>query len=114
MKKVMFGISLFVLTSLAHAEYGVGVIKRFYAAQDGRVYFGLVTPLANTCSSFGEHFKFDASTPGGKNMLSTVIVAKMGEKTVNVWYTASLAPGTNETNGCNASTLSILTHIGIP
>jgi len=115
MIKYYLAFSLYIFSNISYAAgYGGGEIKRFYVSSGGTVHFGLVTQLPNTCSSWGEHFKFDATTPGGKNMLSVVMSAKLANKTVNVWYTDSSAPGADQTNGCSGSAISTLTNIGIP
>ncbi len=77
------------------------------------VEFAVSVPPGNTCSSWGYHFRFDATTPGGKNMLSILLAAKMANKRVNVWYTPSSAPGTDQASGCNAGTAAVLTSIGV-
>ncbi len=108
-------ILVLVMLNTAYANnYGVGEIKRFYVEDNGWVAMGLITQLKSTCSNWGEHFRFDGSTPGGKNMLSVIMAAKMADKPVNVWYTDSTNPGTDHTNGCSGSAMSILQNIGIP
>jgi len=77
------------------------------------VELAVSVPPANTCSLWGYHFRFDATTPGGKNMLSILLAAKIAGKRVDVWYTPSSAPGTDHTSGCNAGTAAVLTNIGL-
>ena len=80
----------------------------------GSIKFGVNNAdTTNTCSIYGRHFQFDATTEGGKNMLSILLAASMAGKKINVWYTASSAPGTNNTNGCNDSSIAVLTQIGL-
>jgi len=77
------------------------------------VEFAVSVPPGNTCSLWGYHFRFDATTPGGKNMLSILLAAKMANKRVNVWYTPSSAPGADQASGCNVGTAAILTTVGL-
>ena len=77
------------------------------------VEFSVSVPPGNTCSLWGYHFRFDATTPGGKNMLSILLAAKLAGKRVNVWYTPSSAPGADQTSGCNLGTAAVLTTIGL-
>jgi len=113
MFKYYLVIVLCFFSNMLYAGYGTGEIKRFYAGGDGSVYFGLVTQLPNTCSNWSEHFKFDALTSGGKNMLSVLMSAKLANKRVYVWYTDSSNPGTDQTSGCSGNAISILLNIGI-
>ncbi len=73
-------------------------------------YFGLTnTPLpTDVCSLYGESFRFDHTTSHGKSLLATLLTAKVSGKLVDLWYSPSSAPGKNETNGCNDSTISTL------
>ncbi len=114
MIKYYLATVLLVFTGISYAGYGVGEIKRFFVTTDGWVYFGLVNQLPNTCNYYGEHFKFDTSTVGGKNLLSVVMSAKLANRPVAVWYTESPSPGTNHTNGCTGNELSTLSNLGIP
>lgn len=111
--KYGLSIALLFLSNLSYAGYGGGKIDRFYVSSDGLTRFGLVTQLDGTCSNWGEHFKFDASTPIGKNLLSVIMSAKAANQTVNVWYLDSPKSGTNQTNGCTTSEMADLTAIGI-
>jgi len=113
MKQIYFALILLSIASQAMAGYGSGDINRYYVRDDGWVYFGLITQLPNTCSSWGEHFRFDATTPGGKNMLGVIMAAKASNKRVDVWYTDSASPGTDQTTGCTGSAMAILKNIGI-
>lgn len=97
----------------AHAGYGAGDINRFYVTTSGWVYFGLKMQLPNTCSSWGEHFRFDTSSPGGGNMLSVLMSAKLARQKVTVWYKDSPAPGSDQTSGCRGDAISTLINIGI-
>lgn len=97
----------------AFAGYGVATIDRYFVDSDGWVYFGTIVPLPQTCSYFIEQFRFNGTTPTGKNMLATLTAAKIAGVAVHVWYTDSTAPGTNASNGCSAATMAVPTGIGI-
>jgi len=114
MKKIILTAILLAFSNPSFSGYGGGEIKRFYVSSDGWVHLGLVSQLPGTCSNWGEHFKFDSTTLGGKNMLSVVMSAKLANKSVNVWYNDTTAPGTNQSNGCKGGVIAILTSIGIP
>ncbi len=90
-------------------------IDRYYVDANGFVNFGTTPQPVNTCSNWGEYFRFDASTPGGKNMLATLMSAKLLGKKVIIWYVDVNAAyvDTNQTSGCGAGTMSTLTNIGI-
>lgn len=62
----------------------------------------------NTCSLFGENTSFDYTTELGKALLSMLLVAKSSNNTVQIWYTESTAPGTDQANGCTVSSVAKL------
>ena len=76
--------------------------------------FSTIPQPANTCSSWGEYFKFDHKTETGKAFLSMLLTAKSSAQQIQVWYTASTAPGTNQSNGCNSAAVSDVYIIGLP
>ena len=104
---------LFVSTAFAD-WVGGATLTDVSTSADGLVYVGTSTQPANTCNSWGWYFVFDASTPGGKNMLASLLTAKMAGKTVNIWYSDSPVAGTNQTTGCNGSNVSTMEQISIP
>ena len=107
------GLLLLALSSsYVYAGYrgNVDVFGLFGASE---MKFGIENaPTSNTCSYFERHLKFDATTDAGKNMLSILLSASVADKSVNVWYTDSSAPGTDETNGCSPSSMATLTAVG--
>lgn len=104
---------LVFIPGVSFAVFGEGEVKRFYVTSTGEAYVGLVKQLPSTCKYFDEYFKFDATTPGGKNMLGVLMSAKLANKYIHVWYSDSTAVGTDQTSGCSPSTMSILNSIGI-
>lgn len=113
-KKYASTLMMILFSGSVFADYsGTTNVKRIRVHETG-TYVGFYPQPANTCSSFGEHIKFDHNTENGKAFLSTLLSAKMSGKAVHLWYTASMAPGTNETNGCTDSAMSVLTGVGIP
>lgn len=80
----------------------------------GESYVGTSGQPSSTCSIYGEYFKFDHTTPHGKSLLATLLTAKAAGKPVELWYTASASPDSNQSTGCNRSTISILTGVSIP
>ncbi|WP_218419953.1 hypothetical protein [Alteromonas lipotrueae] len=104
---------LFVSFSFfCEADYA-GNLKVQKLFGNSNILFGVSAPPLNTCDYFGRHFKFDATTDGGKNMLSILLAAHLSDRNVDVWYVPSKLPDSNEENGCNANdTLAEITQIG--
>jgi len=117
MKKNIIRIFLTVFfmmnIQLSYAGYAEGKISSFYTSMSGEVLLGLVVQAPSTCSYFNCHHKFDGTTAAGKNLLSTLISAKLSQSKVAVWYTKSTIIGTDNTTGCTRSTMGDLTSIGI-
>lgn len=113
MKKIILILGVLFGFSANASEYGIGLVDRVYTGTDNMTLFGLKTQQPNTCVFWSEHFIFDSSTSSGKNMLSIILAAKMANKSVHVWYEPSSAPGTNQTNGCDRTTLSVLNSVGV-
>jgi hypothetical protein len=79
----------------------------------GNIMFGVNNaPTDSTCTYYNRHFTFDATTESGKNMLLIILAAQTARKKVTIWYTPSKAPGSNQLNGCNESTMATLTAVG--
>jgi hypothetical protein len=53
-------------------------------------------------------FVLDPSTPAGKNEFAVLLLAKALGKQVGFSYSRSTAPGTNESNGCSESAVSVV------
>ena len=98
---------------MANTIFSVGHISRFYTEASGMTYVGFVTQPAGTCDNWSEHMKFDSTTDGGKNMLSVLIAAKLADRGLNLWYSPSEAPGTNQANGCTQAVMAVLTGVGL-
>jgi hypothetical protein len=115
MKKLFVSMAAVLASSSAFAGYGIIPIDRYYVDSGGNVYFGTTAAatLTGTCSYYIDQFRFNGTTPGGKNMLATLAAAKIAGLSVTVWYTDSTVPGTNQTNGCTDSTMAVPTAIGI-
>jgi len=77
---------LVFIPGVSFAVFGEGEVKRFYVTSTGEAYVGLVKQLPSTCKYFDEYFKFDATTPGGKNMLGVLMSAKLANKYIHVKY----------------------------
>ncbi|WP_155761643.1 hypothetical protein [Alteromonas mediterranea] len=112
----LLGFFLLLTLSLSSffckADYAGNLkVKKLFG--NGSILFGVSTPPPNTCDYFGRHFKFDATTDGGKNLLSILLAAHLSDKNVDVWYLPSKLPGSSEDNGCNPhDTLAVVTQIG--
>ncbi|OGR02438.1 MAG: hypothetical protein A2511_10060 [Deltaproteobacteria bacterium RIFOXYD12_FULL_50_9] len=100
--------------AFAASKYVTNLTLARVKVQEGVTLVGTTTQPANTCSNEGEYFKFDHTTPSGKDLLSLLLAAKASDGVVlSVWYTVSPAPGTTETTGCDISTISVLNGVGI-
>src|SRR5262245_30623651 len=78
MRKLAVLIVALLTTTSAFAGSGIATIDRYFVDVDGYVYFGTIgTPLPATCSYFIEQFRFNGTTPAGKNMLATLMAAKV-------------------------------------
>ena len=111
LKKVV-GILLLVCASPVFAGFvGDAAVGRIHTKSNGYVYFGVVSPPSDTCRWYGEDFRFDVTTPAGKAMLSNLLAGKAASKQISVWYQPSSAPGTTESNGCDESSIAIVTGV---
>ena len=107
-------VFILILTSSISAKADYASAKKittFYGSSS--IEFAVDSAPSTTCSSWGYHFRFDATTDAGKNMLSILLAAKMADKQVNLWFEPSSVPGTNQENGCSSSTMAIVNAIGI-
>lgn len=114
MKKLVVLVAALLTAGTSFADQqGVAPVNRFFVDSGGYVYFGTTLQFNGTCSYYIDHFRFNGATAAGKNMLATLIAAKIAGTSVTVWYTPSTLPGSNQSNGCNDSTLAVPTAIGI-
>lgn len=111
LRKILF-VALMTAPHLVHAEFISGsTISKLYGSTS--IKFGVDNaPSDTTCNYYGRHFYIDATNDGGKNMLSILLAAHLSGKKVDIWYRASTAPGTDETDGCTDSTIATITNIG--
>ena len=112
MLKILMLMALLFVSANTSADFLSGsTISKLYGA--GTISFGVDNaPSASTCNYYNRHFKFDATTESGKNMLSIILAAYMSGKKISIWYTASSAPGTDHDNGC-ANRMATMTLIGL-
>lgn len=100
MKKLLLATTLMFSTSCFAGYTSNAEIQNVYVNNTGEVLVGFVDKPAGTCSLWGWHIKFDATTEGGSIMYSTLLSAKAMKQKVNVWYTDSSVPGSDQSNGC--------------
>lgn len=113
MRKVLIGICALLMSSASYAAY-IGQVTPTRMFGSNVILFGITeTPPADTCTYFRRQFKFDATTPGGKNMLSILMAAKLANQKVDIWYAASPTANTTETDGCTSATVATISSIGI-
>ena len=112
MKKKLIALLTLCIPMVANAAYiGNQTPAKLFGAAS--MHFGISSPPADTCDYFGRHFTFDATTAGGKNMLSILVAATMAKKNIDIWYEVSTTPGTTEKNGCTYNTLAKINLIGL-
>lgn len=107
--------TLFTSPSYAQSgsDYAGGVTIARITTSQGKINFAVIPVPAHTCTYFSVTFTFDATTTQGKNMYALLLEAKALNKPIDVWFTDSPVGGTNETNGCNNTTLAIASDIGL-
>lgn len=122
MKKLMIGsivMMIVVLFGTAPAAAGVAhtaTIGRITSVYDGWVYLVMKLPGGTTpdgvCKLLsGDNMKFQATTAGGKAMFSTLLGAKLTNKTVSVWYSD---PGKGAAiNSCGPGELSMVSSVAV-
>jgi len=112
-----FFILVILSTILAHRafaeEYANNLMLARIRINTAGVYVGMTRQPGNTCSMWGEFLKFDHTTSHGKSLLAMLVVAKTSEEIIEIWYTPSANPNTNETNGCDNTSMAVLTGVAI-
>ena len=103
---------VFVLfNGIAHAEYiGTVQFQKVFVENDW-CYIQVTDDVPDTCSYFHYRFRFNTTTNQGKVMYSALLMAKALKSPVDIWYTVSSAPGTDENNGCNSTTMAVASAI---
>ena len=95
MKRHLMAAALLAAASapvLAQNYVGQSTISNMRTMQT-YTYVGLTVQPANTCDSFGAHVRFDHTTPDGKALLSSMLLAWSSGRDIAVWYTTSAAVG---------------------
>lgn len=110
---VVLGVSFHMNSAMAANLYAGNLDVSRLRVHNLSTYFGTTSQPAETCSAWGEYFKFDHTTETGKAFLSMLMTAKTSGQKIQVWYTSSTAPGTNQTSGCNDQTISILNGVAL-
>ncbi|MCI5144902.1 MAG: hypothetical protein D3923_05085, partial [Candidatus Electrothrix sp. AR3] len=93
-------------SNYAAAEYIGNVEFQKIFVDNNWCYVQVDDDVSNTCSYFRYRFKFNATTSQGKLMYSALLMSQALKKKIDLWYTASSAVGTNETNGCNPTSIA--------
>lgn len=88
--------------------------RDLYVNEQGLAVFGTHPKPAGTSSYYWRFFKFNATTPEGKNMLAVLLMAMDSTKKIDLWYVESTDAGKDETNGATEATLAKATCISIP
>lgn len=111
----IFSVCLSVgLSSLAYAENYAGDLSVGRVHLDNEIcYLGITGSIDGVCSSYDRHLKFSVSSNQGKLMYSLIVGAKLAGKKIDIWYTPSSTPGTNESTGCGPSTMAVLTQVSL-
>jgi len=113
MKKILTLLTLLSIPMICSAEWlGGRTPSATYGAKF--IEFGIDSPPADkTCSFFGRHMRFDATTPEGKNIFTMLMTAIATNRTIDIWYVPSDKPGTDHTTGCRGSSIATVTAIGL-
>ena len=105
---------LILIVTSAYAENYAGKLNVGRVHVDNEIcYFGIVGSADGVCSSYERHLKFGVSSNQGKLMYSIIVSAKLAGKKIDIWYTPSSTPGTNESTGCGPSTMAVLTQVSL-
>ena len=112
MMKAIMLLILFVFTCNAYSGEWASkkTIKNIYTFNSGQVWVS-VDDASNmkTCKFYGGELYFDTNTDGGKNLLATLIAAKMSSLPVNLSYNATSSEvGSDESNGCEKEKMAFL------
>ena len=112
-KRSVIALSIFVFSTAVMAEWtGNHTPSKIFGAKEIR--FGVDNPPAGkVCDYFYRHFTFDATTEEGKNMLTILLAAEMSNRKLDIWYTLSTEPDTDNDSGCTPSTMAVVTSLGI-
>ena len=110
-----------ILASLFLTVFSSSVFANFTSGQTPKMIYGADTirfgvdnpPAGKVCDSYGRHFQFNATTEGGKNILSMLLAAEMSGRKIDVWYTESSTPDTDEQSGCWTGTMATVISIGL-
>jgi len=97
----------------AAQEWAGSVMVNRVRLNGGTAFVGTTPQPANTCSNWGEHLTFDATTVQGKNWLAVFMTAKVSNRSVDVWYAPSSAPGTTQATSCNGAAISALQGVSL-
>lgn len=113
LKKLLISVCLLFMSTSSFAAYTSAKTPiKLYGADF--FYFGIEENApSDTCDHHSRKFKLDVTENKGKNMLSLLLAAKLANKKIDIWYTASTTPGTNKDTGCTQSTMAEVFYIGI-
>lgn len=95
MKKVFAAIlAIISLNAFATDNSVTGATVTVISVRANNAFFSVtdVTP-ANVCNHYGYDFNLDISTPGGKNLYTALLTAKLTGGKINMVYTESTTPG---------------------
>jgi hypothetical protein len=109
-KKIALGIALVCLSQAALSTSYSGNQKVTSIRNIGQkdVLVGFETQPPGTCSNWGEYVIFDSTTTEGKALLSALFITVSAGSLIDIWYTDSTAPGTDQADGCGGSSMSTL------
>lgn len=105
--------AMYAAEASAQEYLGRSKVNRVISTGTGYTLFGTDIQGPNTCDYYLTYYRFDSSTAAGKNMTATVLMARATGQLIDVWYSASTAPGTNQSNGCYEFNIAVPSMIGI-
>ncbi len=104
----------FVMSSASSvfADYYPAIsISGIHVAGNTALIYTTQDVSTNTCSYYGAKFKFEHSTPAGKNMFNLILLAKTTGTPISVWFTPSEVPQHDETGNCVISNLAVMNAV---
>jgi hypothetical protein len=112
MKTLIMLVLLFGLSTPALALYHSNLtVNRIMTNSDGSVHVEFNEQPPNTCSYYGVTVKLDGTSRAGKNILATLLMLKVNQSKLSIWYEESSAKGNTQSSGCNHTTLSTLKSV---
>jgi hypothetical protein len=122
MKKLIALTAALLTSSSAFAGIWTSTVDQLQVDAEGYVEFGTITtPTNGICHWFSNIFRFNTAatsagsitSAGGKNMLATLMSAKIAGIPVTIQFNDSTTPGQNQNTTCTQATMAVVTSVAI-